>query len=102
MKIRDHRAIIRKPLVTEKSATLKEESNRYVFEVDVRANKRQIKEAVEDLFDVRVVDVRTAVFRGKLVTVMNRRGRFQGARPNWKKAFVTLAEGDSIDLFDVV
>jgi large subunit ribosomal protein L23 len=102
MKERDIRMIIQKPLVTEKSATLKEESNRYVFQVDVRANKRQIKEAVEELFDVQVVDVRTAVFRGKNITVMNRRGRFQGYRPNWKKAFVTLADGDSIDVFDVV
>jgi len=102
MNDRDNRMIIQKPLITEKSATLKEESNRYVFRVDVKANKRMIKHAVEDLFDVTVIDVRTAVFRGKNVTVMNRRGRFQGYRPNWKKAFVTLADGDSIDIFDVV
>ena len=102
MKDRDNRMIIQKPLVTEKSAKLKEESNRYVFRVDVKANKRQIKYAVEELFDVKVIDVRTAVFRGKNITVMNRRGRFQGYRPNWKKAFVTLADGDSIDIFDVV
>ncbi len=102
MRDRDNRMIIQKPLITEKSATLKEESNRYVFRVDLKANKRMIKKAVEDLFDVTVLDVRTAVFRGKNVTVMNRRGRFQGYRPNWKKAFVTLADGDSIDVFDVV
>ena len=78
MRDRDNRMIIQKPLITEKSATLKEESNRYVFRVDLKANKRMIKKAVEDLFDVTVIDVRTAVFRGKNVTVMNRRGRFQG------------------------
>jgi large subunit ribosomal protein L23 len=94
--------IIQKPVVTEKSTVLKESHNRYVFRVDVKANKRQIKKAVEDLFEVKVTDVRTAIFRGKMSVVMNRRGRFQGYRPNWKKAFVTLAEGDSIDIFDVV
>ncbi len=102
MRDRDIRMIIQKPLVTEQSAALKEESNRYVFRVDVGANKRQIKTAVEELFDVKVLDVRTAVYRGKNVTVMNRRGRFNGYRSNWKKAFVTLADGDSIDLFDAV
>jgi large subunit ribosomal protein L23 len=94
--------IVQRPIITEKSTTLKEAKNRYVFRVDVGANKRQIKKAIEDLFDVTVVDVRTAVFRGKFTVVMNRRGRFQGYRPNWKKAFVTLAEGDTIDVVDVV
>ena len=102
MKNRDIRMIIQKPVVTEKSTALKEGSNRYVFRVDVSADKRQIKRAVESLFDVKVKDVRTAVYRGKNAVVMNRRGRFQGYRPNWKKAFVTLEEGDSIDIFDVV
>jgi len=102
MKDRDIRMIIQKPVVTEKSTTLKESSNRYVFRVDPGANKRQIKRAVEELFDVTVLDVRTAIYRGKLSVVMNRKGRFQGYRPSWKKAFVTLADGDSIDIFDVV
>lgn len=102
MKDRDIRMIIQKPIVTEKSTVLKEGYNRYVFRVDVTANKHQIKRAVEELFDVKVKDVRTAVFRGKSSVVMNRRGRFEGYRSNWKKAFVTLAEGDSIDVFDVV
>jgi large subunit ribosomal protein L23 len=102
MKSRDIRMVIEKPVVTEKSTGLKEGLNRYVFQVDVRANKNQIKKAVEELFGVKVKDVRTAVYRGKHVVVMNRRGRFEGYRSNWKKAFVTLAEGDSIDLFDVV
>lgn len=102
MKDRDIRMIIQKPVVTEKSTVLKENSNRYVFRVDVKASKRQIKKAVQDLFGVKVKDVRTAVYRGKRSVVMNRRGRFQGYRPNWKKAYVTLEEGDTIDLFDVV
>jgi large subunit ribosomal protein L23 len=102
MKDRDIRAIIKKPVVTEKSTMLKEASNRFVFQVDINANKRQIKRAVEELFNVKVVDVRTAVYRGKSAVVMNRRGRFEGYRPSWKKAFVTLAEGDTIDLFDIV
>jgi len=102
MKDRDIRMIIEKPIVTEKSTMLKESANRYVFRVAIKANKRQIKKAVEDLFEVTVLDVRTAVYRGKMSIVMNRRGRFQGYRPNWKKAFVTLADGDTIDVFDVV
>ena len=98
----DPRLIIHKPLVTEKSTELKEGNNRYLFKVDVNANKRQIKVAVEELFSVRVTDVRTAVYRGKPKVVMNRSGRFAGKAPNWKKAFVTLVEGDTIDIFDVV
>lgn len=102
MRGRDIRLIIQKPVVTEKSTALKEDFNRYVFRVDVKANKRQIKKAVEELFEVKVKDVRTAVIRGKRSVVMNRRGRFEGYRPNWKKAYVTLAEGDNIDIFEVV
>ena len=102
MRGRDIRLIIQKPVVTEKSTALKEDFNRYVFRVDVKTNKRQIKKAVEELFEVKVKDVRTAVIRGKRSVVMNRRGRFEGYRPNWKKAYVTLAEGDKIDIFEVV
>ena len=102
MRGRDIRLIIQKPVVTEKSTSLKEDFNRYVFRVEVKANKRQIKKAVEELFEVKVKDVRTAVIRGKRSVVMNRRGRFEGYRPNWKKAYVTLAEGDNIDIFEVV
>jgi large subunit ribosomal protein L23 len=98
----DIRLMIQKPVITERSTALKEGLNRYVFQVSVDANKRQIKKAVEDLFNVRVLDVRTAVYRGKPKTVMNRSGRFTGKGSNWKKAFVTLADGDSIEVFDVV
>ncbi len=102
MSSHDIRLVIRRPIITEKSTDLREVANRYVFEVDVRANKTQIRKAVEKMFNVRVKDVRTAIVRGKRSVVMNRAGRFEGYRPNWKKAYVTLAEGDSIDLFDVV
>ena len=98
----DQRLIIEKPIITEKSTALKEESNRYVFKVNLGANKRQIRKAVEDMFSVRVTKVTTTVYRGKPKTVMNRAGRFTGKGSNWKKAYVTLAEGDSIDVFDVV
>ncbi len=98
----DVRMIIERPVITEKSAAMREAKNRYVFRVNPRANKRQIKVAVEKIFDVTVKDVRTAVFRGKRSVVMNRAGRFEGYRSNWKKAYVTLAEGDSIDIVDVV
>lgn len=98
----DIRMIIQKPIITEKSTGLKETSNKYVFKVDPSANKKQIKRAVEELFNVTVLDVKTAVFRGKRSVVMNRAGRFEGIKPAWKKAFVTLAEGDNIEIFDVV
>lgn len=98
----DIRLMIEKPVVTERSTALKEAHNRYVFRVSLKANKRQIKKAVEELFNVRVRDVRTAIYRGKPKTVMNRAGRFSGQGTNWKKAFVTLAENDTIDIFDVV
>jgi large subunit ribosomal protein L23 len=98
----DIRLLIQKPLITEKSTALKETNNRYLFRVDLQANKRQIKQAIEEIFNVRVKDVRTAVYRGKPKVVMNRSGRFTGRGSNWKKAYVTLAEGDSIDVFDVV
>ncbi len=101
MKTRDIRFIIDRPMLTEKSAVLKETKNRYVFRVDTRANKREIKEAVEKLFNVKVLDVRTAIFRGKISVVMNKAGRFEGPRKSWKKAYVTLAEGQTIDAFDL-
>jgi large subunit ribosomal protein L23 len=94
--------VIDRPIVTEKGTVMKEGMNRYVFRVDPGANKRQIKKAIETMFGVKVTDVRTAVYRGKRTVVMNRSGRFEGYKPIWKKAYVTLAAGDSIDLFDIV
>ena len=98
----DIKLIIKKPIITESSTLLKETANRYVFKVDIKSNKRQIKEAVEALFNVQVKDVRTTIYRGKRSVVMNRKGRFEGKKANWKKAYVTLQEGESIEIFDVV
>jgi len=90
------RDILRRPLITEKSATLMESENTYVFEVGVGANKFQIKEAVEQLFGVKVSNVRTLVVRGKI----KRFGRHFGKRSNWKKAYVQLADGHSLNFFE--
>lgn len=88
--------IIRKPLITEKSTQQKEENRQYVFEVDPKANKIEIKAAVEQLFKVKVIKVRTLNVLGKI----KRLGRKYGKRPDWKKAIVTLKEGDRIDFFE--
>jgi large subunit ribosomal protein L23 len=92
---KDLRTIIRRPLITERASLLQEEHNKYVFEVRGDANKIQIKQAAELVFDVRVAKVNTTTVSGKI----KRLGRFQGRRSNWKKAIVTLADGESIDLF---
>lgn len=86
--------IIRRPIVTEKTAAA-EDANKYAFEVSLSANKHQIRSAVETLFDVRVVGVNTAIMQGK----RKRFGRVFGKRSNWKKAVVTLAEGDTIEFY---
>ncbi|MBN1427910.1 MAG: 50S ribosomal protein L23 [Anaerolineae bacterium] len=87
--------IIRRPVVTEKTTQLTDRNNVYVFEVDVRANKPLIKEAVEAAFGVNVLKVRTAVMPAK----RGRRMRKTFIRTKeWKKAFVTVASGQSIDL----
>jgi large subunit ribosomal protein L23 len=83
-------------VVTEKSTALREEENQYAFEVALDANKIEIRRAVESNFGVRVLDVRTQVVRGK----MKRFRRGFGKKPNWKKAVVTLREGDVIDFFE--
>ncbi|HTX54273.1 MAG TPA: 50S ribosomal protein L23 [Candidatus Baltobacteraceae bacterium] len=90
--------VIQKPLLTEKGTRLKEEANQYLFRVNKRANKVEIKKAIEELFKVTVVDVRTLPVQGKA----KRLGRFQGKMPDWKKAIATLKEGDSIELYEGV
>ena len=94
-----HKVIIR-PLLTEKVTKLQEEANQYAFEVAPDANKLEIRQAVEALWPVRVLKVRTQVVRGKTVIRSTRKGRYEGRRKNWKKAIVTLAEGDTIDFFE--
>ena len=88
-------AVIR-PLVTEKSSAAYGERKEYAFVCDQRANKYQIKDAIESLFDVRVTDVRTSVQRSK----QKSQGRYVGRRPKWKKAIVMLHEDDSIEIFE--
>lgn len=89
--------IIKRPLVlTEKGNALREEENQYLFEVARNANKAQIRSAVEELFDVRVDKVRTLIIRGK----MRRMGRGHAKTQNWKKAIVSLREGETIDFFE--
>jgi len=92
MHVRD---IVIRPLVTEHSTQLMEQ-NKYTFEVDVRATKSQVKRAIEEIFNVRVVSVNTARIPGKV----KRLGRFEGRRPERKKAIVKLAPGDSIEIFE--
>ena len=89
--------IIKRPLVlTEKGNVLRETQNKYLFEVDRRANKIQIKQAVEQLFEVKVVDVHTMIVRG----YARRMGRGHAMTKNWKKAIVSLKEGDTIEFFE--
>jgi len=89
--------IIRQPLVTEKSTRGRETGAVYCFKADVRANKIQIAEAVTTLFGVKVADVRTSVVLGKT----KRAGRYQGKRPDWKKAWVRLVPGEKeIEFFE--
>jgi len=88
--------VIRRPIMlTEKASLLREKHNQVVFEVSRTANKVQIKDAVQKLFNVSVTDVNTMVMRGK----DRRMGRGYAKTQNWKKAIVTLKEGDSIDFF---
>jgi len=94
--MKDTQRVIRRPMVTEKSTRQKEESRQYVFEVHRDANKIEIQSAVERLFKVRVLQVRTSNVLGKV----KRLGRRYGKRPDWKKAIVTLKEGDRIDFFE--
>ena len=87
--------VIRRPVVTEKGVTKKDEERTLCFEVAPGANKTQVKAAVEKLFKVKVAAVRTANFDGKL----RRRGRFSGYRPDWKKAYVRLKAGEKVPDF---
>jgi large subunit ribosomal protein L23 len=109
--MRSPQTIIKRPLLTEKGTRLRETGGqaevpeegeeveqKVLFEVARDANKVQIREAVEKLFQVTVLDVRTQIVRGKLKRI----GRFAGRRPHWKKAIVTLKAGDTIEFFEGV
>ena len=86
------------PLLTEKGASLKESQNKVLFRVATSANKIEIKKAVEEMFKVKVEGVSTINCKGKL----KRMGRHQGRRPDWKKAVVTLKEGEKLDFIEGV
>jgi large subunit ribosomal protein L23 len=94
----NHYSILEKPLVTEKSTMMQEQGNRVMFQVRRSANKLQIKEAVQNIFNVTVLDVNTINVKPK----SRRFGRHQGQTKAWKKAIVLLKEGDRIDFFEGV
>ena len=87
------------PIVTEKATKLTEKLNRYTFRVSPQANKAEIKSLVEKLYGVKVVSVNTAVVRGKNKSRWTKSGLLRGATARWKKAFITLAEGETIDFY---
>ncbi|MBN2803345.1 MAG: 50S ribosomal protein L23 [Deltaproteobacteria bacterium] len=91
-----HDVIIKPLVLTEKGEILKEENNQYFFKVAFKSTKPEIKSAIEKLFKVNVKDVNTMIVRGK----PGRLGRHVGKRPNWKKAVVTLHDGDEIEFFE--
>jgi large subunit ribosomal protein L23 len=94
----DYYRVIKRPLITEKGMRGNEENNTVVFQVDRKANKLLIKQAVEALFQVKVLEVHTLNVRGKKKRVRMR----EGSKPDWKKAYVTLREGDTITFFEGV
>ena len=93
--------ILKRPIVTEKITGL-QDARQFAFEVPIEANKIEIAKAVEKKFKVTVVSVRTMTVKGKRKTQLTRRGRFEGRKNTWKKAVVTLKEGDKIDYFENV
>ncbi len=93
--------IIRRPIITEK-ITLLQSKRQYAFEVDPNANKIEIRKAVEKKFNVKVESIRTMRVAGKKRMQLTRSGRFEGRTRSWKKAIVTLKEGDKIDYFENV
>ena len=88
--------VLEKPVTSEKSGVLRDEQGKYIFRVALRANKAQIKKAVERMFDVKVMKVNSTVVRGQ----PRRRGLIITKRKNYKKAFITLEQGSKIDLFE--
>lgn len=96
--MKDLSKVIVRPLITERGTDMREAHNQYYFQVAVAANKLEIKQAVEHFFGVKVTAVRTMNYRGKI----KRMGRHEGKRADWKKAVVTLAKDDTIDLFEIV
>ena len=99
LKTRKEMIIIKKPVITEKMTAISEKLNKYAFIVDKNANKIEIKKAVEKLYDVKVEAVNTMNYDGKKKSRYTKAGVISGRRPAFKKAIVTLKEGDTIDFF---
>lgn len=91
--------VLIKPILTEKANNQQEKLGRYSFKVSRNANKLEIKKAVEEFYGVSVVDVNTVVAPGKNKTKFTKAGFIQGVRPSYKKAYITVAKGESIDLY---
>jgi large subunit ribosomal protein L23 len=91
--------VLVKPILTEKANAQQEKLRRYAFKVDRRANKLEIKKAVEEFYGVNVIDVNTAVVPGKNKTRYTKAGFIQGMKGAYKKALVTVADGEAIDLY---
>jgi large subunit ribosomal protein L23 len=94
--------ILIKPLVTEKMTELMERENKYGFIVDYNTNKIEIAKAIEKKFEVNVVAVNTIRYKGKTKTQFTKKGRFTGKTPRFKKAIITIQEGQTLDLFEEV
>jgi len=94
--------ILIKPLITEKMTNLTADEGKYGFIVNPKANKIEIAKAIEQRFQVKVVDVRTLNYSGKTKTQFRKSGRFTGKTAKYKKAIITLKEGDTIELFEQV
>jgi len=88
--------VIKRPLLTEKGAHLKEAENKVLLEVSTSANKHEIKQAIEEIFKVKVEKIATVKVKGKIKT----QGRFSGKRPDRKKAWVTLKQGEKLDFIE--
>lgn len=95
------REILLRPLVTEKMTAL-QDKRQYAFEVDIETNKIEIARAIEKKFNVTVESIRTMQLKGKTKSQLTRRGRFSGRTPHWKKAIVTIKEGEKIEFFENV
>ncbi len=96
MKLND---VLQRPIVTEKSNAQTTKFNRYAFRVDKKANKLEIKKAIESFYNVTVKDVNTATMPGKNKSRYTKGGFITGKKPSYKKAFVTLNDGEAIDLY---
>ncbi len=94
------RSILTKPVITEKLTLLQEQKNQYAFEVDIKATKVDIKNAVQTKFNVKVDSIRTITSKGKRKSQFTKRGKYEGFRPTRKRAIVTLAKDNKIDLFE--